>query len=34
MADYLLDTNYLVYLADPNADEKKRKKFLLILFIN
>lgn len=28
MADYLLDTNYLVYLADPNADEEKKKEVL------
>lgn len=28
MADYLLDTNYLVYLADPNADSAKKEEVL------
>lgn len=28
MADYLLDTNYLVYLADPNADQTKKAEVL------
>ncbi|WP_416191568.1 type II toxin-antitoxin system VapC family toxin [Neisseria sp. CCUG12390] len=28
MADYLLDTNYLIYLADADADETKRKEIL------
>ncbi|OOF61556.1 type II toxin-antitoxin system VapC family toxin [Rodentibacter sp. Ppn85] len=29
MADYLLDTNYLVYLVDPNADETKKREVLI-----
>lgn len=28
MANYLLDTNYLIYLADPDADEIKKKEVL------
>lgn len=28
MANYLLDTNYLIYLADPNADKIKKKEVL------
>ncbi len=28
MADYLLDTNYLLYLADPDADKTKKAEVL------
>lgn len=28
MAGYLLDTNYLIYLADPDADKIKKKEVL------
>lgn len=28
MGDYLLDTNYLIYLVDPNADQTKKAEVL------